>query len=193
MTQTRTTDRKWLIRSSAARESWLLYLAGVEPLNLEISSQPEDRAGDLNLWWQDCGKVLIRDELFRDDPRLETLASDELVARMTSSEFNSQDVEHIRDSLLLHRLASKLTEGIDDRLAQAVTLFDYVERSMLFWPTGESPSSSLFTAVLVGRGSIEHQAWFFAELLRQVQLDAVILQPSGAEDARLASRGDHSQ
>lgn len=153
-------------------------LAAVDPTRLGVSSRPGDRAGDLNVWLTDCGAGGVEEPITQDRPLVESLLSEEAARKVAAGEYSSQDVRHLRTSLLARQIAEHVAGEIEDPLEQAVTLFHFVTRTVLD-PVGfEPPPMSPYESLLIGRGTAAHRAWVFAELLRQLRVDAVLLEPA---------------
>jgi hypothetical protein len=154
-------------------------MAAVDPKELGLSSNQSDRAHDLNLWRADCGALYAEQKIAQDDELIDKLLPAAAAARAKQAEFDGRDASHLRTTLLLRQTAQHVTAGKEDPLDQAVTLFDFVLRNVL--DAGpEPPTMTPYETLLLGRGSAEHRAWLFAGLLRQVELDAVIIRPTGA-------------
>ena len=57
--------------------------------------------------------------------------------------------------------------------------FDIVMRQISYLNRSESdPPLTVFEVLLLGRGNANERAWAFIEILRQLEIDAVVLQPS---------------
>ncbi|MCA9054718.1 MAG: hypothetical protein KDA75_12825 [Planctomycetaceae bacterium] len=157
-------------------------MAAVDPRALGLSSSQVDRAHDLNLWKDDCGAVLFDTAIAQDEDLATRLLSEEVLKRFNKPDFTPRDVAHLRTTMLLRRAAEHVVEGEPDALRQAVRLFDFVQRNVL--EIGQdAPTLTPYEILLLGRGSAEQRTWLLAELLRQIELDAVILQPKSEAEA----------
>lgn len=155
-------------------------LAAVDPTRLGLSSKPSDRAHDLNLWRTDCSQLLATERIAQDEELVQRLLSTEAAARTAAEEFSARDAMHLRTVLLFRQIAMKLVADQPDPLKQAVALFDYVQRNVL--DAGpDAPTMTPYEVLLVGRASAAQRTWAFAELCRQVELDAFLLQPAAKE------------
>lgn len=159
-------------------------MAAVDPRELGLSSNQTDRARDLNLWQADCGALFAGQSIARDEELLRRLLPADVVERTLAAAFTARDVAHLRTTLLMRQTSQHATAGLTDPLAQTVALFDFVQRNVL--EVGAvSPTMTPYEVMLIGRGSAEQRAWLLAELLRQIELDAVIIRP--AKSAAAAS------
>ncbi|MFV0445353.1 MAG: hypothetical protein ACK5Q5_17385 [Planctomycetaceae bacterium] len=156
-------------------------LAAVDPKQLGLSSRQSDRAYDLNLWREDCGSLYAAEQIAQDELLVRQLLAEDVAELTLQDKYTSRDVAHLRTTLLIRQAAEHVTAGVPGGLEQAVRLFDFVQRNVL--DAGpESPTMTPYEIVLIGRGSGAQRAWLFAELLRQVELDAVILKPAAASE-----------
>jgi len=99
--------------------------------------------------------------------------------RLAASEFQSYDGFHIRDCLWAKRAVDFAAGKTHRDMDRAVSLFYYVARNMHIADVGAP--LAVFDAMLLGRGTAEHRAWVFAELLRQLRIDSVILRPGPSQ------------
>ncbi len=150
-------------------------LAALDPRELGLSSSQSDRAHDLNLWRTDCGAHFGSQNIAEDEALLERLLPPETVARIRSETFVARDAAHVRTTLLMRQAAQHVTDGINGPIPQAVALFDFVQRNVLEIGA-DAPTLTPYEILLLGRGSSVQRGWLFAELLRQIELDAVIVQ-----------------
>lgn len=161
-------------------EQLLGILRAVEPTALGLTSEYSDRAHDLNLWLADCGDVLVEGRIAEDEDLVRRLLPPAEVEATLSPQFTTRDVAHLRTSILLRQIAEHLVAGVEDREAQAIALFDYVQRTVLD-AEGLLPHLTPYEVLLFGLGSPELRAWVYGELLRQVELDAVIVRPTSGD------------
>ena len=101
--------------------------------------------------------------------------------RLVVPEFQSYDGFHIRDCLWAKRAVDFAAGKTHRDLDRAVSLFYYVVRNMHI--ADVRAPLAVFDGMLLGRGTAEHRAWVFAELLRQLRIDSVILRPGSSEPA----------
>jgi hypothetical protein len=152
----------------------------LQPDRFGITSYSEAVVGVLNQWSSKCAASLEVSNSV--DPQVMALlngliASDEFNLSSKSS-YNKRDVEHIRDCLLYKELVDSALKLADTDLGRTVELFEFVTRNISLLPEAEQPVSlTPFEIILFGRGTSEDRAWIFANLLRQLRIDVVILRP----------------
>lgn len=161
-------------------EQLLGILRAVEPTALGLTSEYSDRAHDLNLWLADCGEVLVEGRIAEDEDLVRQLLTPAEVEATLSPHFTTRDVAHLRTAILLRQMAEHIVAGIEDREEQALALFDFVQRTVLD-AEGLLPHLTPYEVLLFGLGSPELRAWVYGELLRQVELDAVIVRPMSGD------------
>jgi hypothetical protein len=150
----------------------------MRPENLGISAEPNAAVSTLNNWVRDCGKSRPADDPFLKDPALEKLITDEERAASNGELFDLQDVEHVRDCWLFKQARSSVVRAYDSDAARVVGLFDLSNRIVALAGKNEPViPQSLHDITVIGKGTAEDRAWVFAELLRQMGIDAVILKP----------------
>ncbi|MDQ3333074.1 MAG: hypothetical protein M3552_20895, partial [Planctomycetota bacterium] len=111
------------------------------------------------------------------------LGSDGL-KQVTSERLTSFEAAHIRDALLDFSTADTLSRGTEQDIDRFTRLFEYVTRTVSAQATGTADLPlTAYEAHLFGRGSAEDRAWLFANLVRQLRTDAVVLRPADATDS----------
>jgi hypothetical protein len=156
-------------------------LTSMDPLRLGVSTNIQDCEHDLNQWRTECGRPPDGKPIAEDAETVARLLAPEAAARAAAPEYSQRDVAHVRTSLMLRQLADHVAAGHDDPVAQSVALFDFVQRNVLDPPPGMVlPPLTLYEVLSYGRGTAEQRAWLFAELLRQIRIDAVLLEASPA-------------
>jgi hypothetical protein len=116
------------------------------------------------------------------------LSSDEL-ARVQRTLYSKRDGEHLRDCLLYRAVQGHAAGKADRDLGRVINLFQHVAWNVqLVESHPDDAPLSPYETYLTGRGTAEDRAWLFAELLRQLRIDAVILQPRAAGEQTEARR-----
>jgi len=151
---------------------------GLLPERLGLTSDRESLLRELTIWWTDCGE-LFEDRSGGENARLiQQLLAPEAAERALQDSFIRRDLDHIRNALLARSAAEHVTLDASDDVERAVLLFNYVIRNVELLP-GDQAGLALtpFEILLLGQGTADDRAWVFAEMLRQVRIDAVILEP----------------
>jgi tetratricopeptide (TPR) repeat protein len=157
-----------------------LLASGLEmmkPANMEISAEAKSAVLALNNWVRDCGKTGGGADSTLD-PRAATLLPENERATAKSELYELPDVEHVRNCLLLRQAGARIAHSFKSDLERTVGLFDYVNRLIANDAAAdEHVPATLYDVLVLGRGSAEDRTWVFAELLRQIGLDTVVLTP----------------
>ncbi|MEZ6132886.1 MAG: hypothetical protein R3C59_29810 [Planctomycetaceae bacterium] len=152
----------------------------LEPERMDLHADPERAITGLNAWIASCARDEV-EALKLDDAALALLNSN---PRALAGRYTGVDATYIRDALLLRDLTAALTtrqpntsESAEDReTARVVRIFDWVIRNVSLIPDDtQRPALSLFDVLLIGRGTADDRAWILAEMLRQQQIDAVLV------------------
>ncbi|MEX0702614.1 MAG: hypothetical protein WD069_11010 [Planctomycetales bacterium] len=156
-------------------------LAAVQPERLGISSDAAGVTTLLNQWRGECGSAGEGAAAsLPDEAGLERLFPGPERDELLSDRYVPRDAELIRDGLLFRRIAAHAARNANSDLERAVALFDWVSRNvMLLADDDPLPSTTPFHAALFGEGRAEDRAWLVAELLRHLQIDAVVVRPPG--------------
>lgn len=149
-------------------------------------TDPKLAADRLSQWLRrpDCREAVPTEPL--DDvakQQITKLLRKDGVARVTTERLTPFDATHVRDALLDFSTADNLSRGAEGSLERVVRLFAYVARTITPQATGsvELPLTA-YEAELLGRGSAEDRAWLFANLMRQLRIDSVIMRPADATE-----------
>jgi len=156
----------------------------MQPDRLEISSSTESAVDVLNNWAGNCGAGAIA-AAAGETSAFDRLLSEEQKQSLKESRFDARDAQHIRDCLIDRIATDAVVKESNSDLDRVVRLFHHVSRNIALEriTTGKIPLVPYETLIL-GHGTPEDRAWIFANLLRQLNLDAVILRPaSTAADA----------
>ena len=98
---------------------------------------------------------------------------------LTRSLFVERDGEHLRSSTLSKAIQAHAIGAARGDLERAVSLFQHVVRNMdLIEQHPDDIPLSLYEICMLGKGTTEDRAWLFAELLRQLRIDTVVLTPA---------------
>lgn len=148
--------------------------------HLGVSSQISDGVNRLNDWQRSCGGTALDAPATVPDPIAKTLTSHQSTA-LNERRFTIRDGNHMRDCMLLKEVATYAVGQAENDLERVVNLFDHVVRNIELVPRHafDLPLPIYYTCLL-GKGTVSDRAWMFAGLLRQIQIDAVIVLPAGS-------------
>jgi hypothetical protein len=158
-------------------------LNGMRPGRMGISSDRIAMTDELNRWILNCRLSDAESAITGDRELLESILKGETLARVQSDRYLPQDSSHIRESLLARSIVDTVTADATSETDRINALFDFVVRYIALLPPEASEQTPLtpYEAMLFGVGTAADRAWTFATLLRQMRLDAVILEPAEAE------------
>ncbi|MCA9050189.1 MAG: hypothetical protein KDA89_15745, partial [Planctomycetaceae bacterium] len=156
-----------------------------EPEQFSLQSSPERSVNGLNAWIKSCGAE-----------RLSSLSVSENAERFLDANsrrhiaagvYTANDANYIRDCWMFRELTAAVVSGLSNDVTDQETrearrisaVFARIVRNISLLPQdAERVPLGLFDTLLVGQGTAEDRAWIFAEALRQLQTDAVVLLPS---------------
>ncbi len=170
----------------------------LQPGRLGISSTPEFSAERLNNWITECSAGQSKGTpgiLAEDHPWIKSL-SDERKQTLLQSRVDAGDVELIRDCIIDRKAIDAVTKDSKEDLDRVMRVFYYVVRniSLDLFVLEEPITFTPYEALMFGRGTPEGRAWIFANMLRQLKIDTVIVQPveqsAGAADSAEPAKSD---
>jgi hypothetical protein len=171
----------------------IMSMARPERLGLETSAQQV--AGQLNRWHgiqtvdADSADAVRRAKL---SPEAAALVTDQLppgtLEDIHRERFDERDAEYLRTARLMRQIVDRVVKGEPDPAMRAVAVCDYVARNVELVADGEVPPLTPYEVLLYGRGTTADRAWIFVELLRQLQIDTVVLTPAGKETEQTPER-----
>lgn len=155
----------------------------LEPDRLGISADSKTAVAQLNDWLERCpGKSTNGAALGADiEELLKPVLTPPQLNKLSSGRFVNRDGDHIRNCLLHKVLANLDYESAETALGRTVQIFHYLTRNIA---VAADPGKTLplppYDILLLGRGTAKDIAWVFADILRQLKIDTVILSPSGS-------------
>ncbi len=153
----------------------------LQPERLGISTDAETAQLRLNTWLKDCGQEI--EAAAPPGPEmtqlLQPILSQTQMKRLTADRFVSGDAEHIRNCQLYNAMARQDLGTQESELERVVELFHFCVRNVaLHNKEDERLPLMPYEILLFGRGDPQDIAWLFADVLRQLQIDAVIIRPA---------------
>ena len=157
------------------------WILSVDPERMQFNTDIESRTQELNRYWTTCGPT-GKDPIVSDLQPIESAVNGDYRDRVLTPSFGRRDVEHIRQSLLLSRMATRIGETQQSDLERAIAALALISQQIEPLPVAFTAGRPLtpFECLLLGQGTPSDRAWTFAELVRQLHLDAIVLT---AEDA----------
>ncbi|MBT4867251.1 MAG: hypothetical protein HON53_19275 [Planctomycetaceae bacterium] len=153
----------------------------LRPERLGISTDAETAQLRLNTWLKDCGQEI--EAAAPPGPEIEQLLqpilSQTQMNRLTADRFVSGDAEHIRNCQLHNAMAQQDLGTQESELERVVELFHFCVRNIaLHNKDDERLPLTPYEILLFGRGDPRDIAWVYADVLRQLQIDTVIIRPT---------------
>lgn len=154
-------------------------LDGLRPERLNVSANAQDLVGDLNLWWADFSEENPSPDADHYVETIRNWLGEEAAANAAADRFGARDAGHIRNSLLYRAMAATLTASGQSEQEMATSAFGLICRhiSLLSAAAAPVPMGS-GEVLLAGRGTADDRIWAFAEVLRQLGIDCVVLEPA---------------
>ncbi len=174
--------------SSLCEKKLIKWIQSVDPERVQFNLDMESRISELNRYWTTCGSK--GDEpIVSDLGPIESGVEGEYRQRVLSPRFSQRDIEHIRQSLLLSRIATRIGEDNQSDLDRTLAALVIVSQQIEPLPEGSAADHPLtpFECLLLGQGTGSDRAWVFAEILRQLHLDAVVLMSAEADISPLVA------
>lgn len=159
----------------------------MEPQAMATITRPETIVGGLNDWLTTCVPENEREAAVSEQNK--AFLSPAIQRLAASARFTESDSNYVRDCLLLKGLATATWKHADTAAAtgfasdteRVVSAFDELMRTVALIPSSENRVPiGLYEVLVTGRGRTEDRIWIFAEVLRQQQLDAVLLETDAA-------------
>src|SRR5262245_38308025 len=103
--------------------------------------------------------------------------SPQQIQMIEMEQFDRPDAIHLEDCFLLRDAARQATAGKRDEMSKTLAVFDWVVRNIQLTRLQDAASVPMAPrmTLLLGRGTEAERAWTFMELLRQVDIDSVLL------------------
>ncbi|MFM9961191.1 MAG: tetratricopeptide repeat protein [Planctomycetaceae bacterium] len=166
-------------------------LADLQADKLGIESSPEQAVANLNEWAKGAKRIAEKNGMGWEPTRPHGLLKSlpkEWLEQVTLEQFVERDAVFLRDCLWAGQIAKLGAGNAKSDLNLVVNLFEYVVRNIDLIPIGSRDVPlGPFDVMMLGRGTVQERAWVFAELLRQRNVDSVILTPRrgtrGADEA----------
>lgn len=162
-------------------------LQGLSPELVVVSSKRIDRVVELGQW---AGEALTKGDAAA--VKVDTAANakwftGEALKEVNDPTFSLRDGHHITMANLAGHVVTQLLQKPADPLQQIDELFRYVIRHTALAPDEYDTQlpGTAFESLLTGRSTAASRAWALGILLRQLRIDAVILEPKSNPEAWL--------
>lgn len=175
----------------AAQSADLLksILAMLKLESLGITAKEDDLVGLINQWQRySQGSGAQEDEVALEEATLEAWReklTERQLKQVRRTAFQLTDIERLRNLLLMNAVVRHAVQAGKNDLERVSLAFNTLTRHVeLTSAHPEDVPLSPYQIFLLGKGTAADRAWLFAEMLRQLKLETVILSaplPSGVE------------
>ena len=174
-------------QSSVCETKLTKWIQSVNPERLQYNTDIESRVIELNRYWTTCGPAAGSKPLVSDLKPIESLVGGDDLKRVLATRFGRRDIEHIRQTILLSRIAERVTKEYKTDLDRVVALVALLSPQIEPLPARQSLDRPLtpFDCLLNGQGSPSDRAWVLAEAVRQLRIDSVVLTTDGEDSLPL--------
>ncbi|MFO1006906.1 MAG: hypothetical protein U0929_13175 [Planctomycetaceae bacterium] len=170
-------------QSSVCETKLIKWIQSVNPERLQYNTDIESRVIELNRYWTTCGPAAGSKPLVSDLKPIDSLVTGDDLKRVLASRFGRRDIEYIRQTILLSRIAERVTKEYNSDLDRVVALVALLSPQMEPLPAQQSRDRPLtpFDSLLNGQASPADRAWVLAEAIRQLHIDSVVLTADGED------------
>lgn len=163
-------------------------LAMLKLESLGITAQEDDIVGLMNQWQRfSQGNQVLEEEVALDEATLEawrTRLSERQLKQVRRSAFNRSDVERLRNDLLMNAVVKQAAQrGKNDLERVSLVFGNLVRNTELVTNHPDEVPLSPYQIYLLGKATAADRAWLFAEMLRQLKINTVVLSATRPADA----------
>ena len=152
----------------------------LEPDRLGISAELPQAMWLLNQWTFKCGSFDSKPPVVTDSqkPFLKKYLSEAQLAKMDLTRFTDLDGRFIRDAQLFNGMMKAAIKGQDSDVKRSTAAFYYCMNNIALITNEKNVLPlSPYGICILGSGSPEQRAWIYINVLRQLQIDAVLFRP----------------
>ncbi len=192
--------RAELVRKRRCSEDFESIYQILRPSQKTMNTELQSALSLLNQWFESCAEF-SGFQLSQDEPALQETVSAGQLESLNESTADMLDVLYLRDQLLMRAMMEQIVKGAPTDVEKVRRIFAYVQRnitrdSVLIDPrlyqflqthfseqvpqedlSKVSIPRTLLDIFLAGRGSDDDLSWAFVSLIRQLNIDAVMVSP----------------
>ena len=170
----------------------------LRPTKKTMNTELQSALSLLNQWLESCAEFSGQ-KLPANEPALKELLSERQLNSLNSSTAGLLDILYLRDQLLMRSMMEHIVEGTPTDVEKVREIFGYIQRNITRDPLlidprlyhfqqANFPESvpgkklsdvavprTLFDIILSGRGSDDDLSWAFVTLIRQLNIDAIMV------------------
>jgi hypothetical protein len=163
-----------------AQKALVNALEMLHPERLNISSERKTAVSLINQWYRATyDDATPLPPLGPVTQKLaEGVIAPENIEQLARDRYDGDDGKHFRTCTMFKAMVLHITQNAESDLQRARWLFDYTVRNIELPPDDATAlPQSRYAIALFGKGTAKDRAWIFADLLRQLSIDAVIIRP----------------
>lgn len=169
--------KKSVVRQADIEEQLKSALYQLQPENLGIDARVDDAVSVLNHWWSAVQAADLQPTGLVPPAIPAGRVPEGSLPRLERDTFDLEDGTHIRAAYLARNIANRIADQTEDELERVVRLFEWVCRNVTLVSDDDPlPPLTFYELLIVGRGHPADRAWVFGTILKQLKIDAVILQ-----------------
>ncbi len=173
----------------------------LRPTKKTMNTELQSALSLLNQWLESCAEFSGQ-KLPANEPALKGLLSERQLNSLNGSTAGLLDILYLRDQLLMRSMMEHIVEGTPTDVEKVREIFGYIQRNITRDPLlidprlyhflqANFPESvpdkklsdvavprTLFDIILSGRGSDDDLNWAFVTLIRQLNIDAIMVTSS---------------
>lgn len=146
-----------------------------------INADPQSSFETLSVWAADCLTEEIAPVELNE--AVSKILSPEYKADLVSENYLLGDIFHLRSSILLHRLAKKITEGKRTESERFEAIVNYAVSNIALRPRmADQTPRSPYEILLMGMGTLQDRLWVITELMDQNNLTPILIPVATPKD-----------
>ncbi len=192
--------RAELVRKRRCSEDFEAIYKILRPSKKTMNTELQSALSLLNQWLESCA-VFSGQKLTSESPALQGVLTDKQIEHLNDPAATMLDALYLRDQLLMREMMEQIVKGAPTDVEKVRKLFAFTQRNITRDPllidprlyryfqtnfpeqvpqeelSKASVPRSLLDIALAGRGSDEDLSWVFVSLIRQLNLDAIMVSP----------------
>ncbi len=164
-----------------------IILNGLSPELVAINSDRRERVSELSQWAVEAFSRGDAATIRIDEAANGKWLTGDSAKRAAEAGFSLRDGHHITLAILCGEIVTGLAQRSTEPSEQVHELFSMIVRETQLMPDDHDQSlpGTAFESLLTGRSTAAGRAWALAVLLRQLKLDAVIIEPKSRPESWL--------
>lgn len=193
--------REELVRKRQCSKNFSNIHAILRPVPENMNTELQSALSLLNQWYGSCAEW-SDEKLSAEQPALKGVFTAEQISSLNQQTASLHDVLYLRDQLLMRAMMEHVVEDVPSDVEKIRKIFSYVQRNITHDPLLIDPRlyqflqsrfpetvpqeklselsipRTLQDIILSGRGSDDDLTWLFVALIRQLNIDAIMISPT---------------